>query len=325
MRLLTIILMGLMAGTAAAEQSPFMRAAAPYSKQAWLWEPVSNPLPASVGIRHEELGPQGRSLIWERDGRALFELQKGQWLRLYAGNTQTQDVVPAIWSSRGNGLFTNIDLQKGVSPGEWIVPPLNNSAQYLLIENTGAGPAQWWVSSMRLDRRSDQYPYRDRVDSETDESHWSFEKPRGRHLKLQSLAAAEHHVIELEGPGNWRMEVSFSLDPRQGWQRFIDLPLQLNGKPWKDFRLHPRTDHSSTSHNGLCEVPYSYPESIYISLPAGPHKLAFTAPQALSVRVLEMDEGSFALRRNQARPFMADIQELIGGKSAPVARFPYDE
>ena len=55
MRRLAIILFALLARDTLAQQSPFMLAAAPYHPQTWLWEPVSKPLPNSVGIAEKTL------------------------------------------------------------------------------------------------------------------------------------------------------------------------------------------------------------------------------------------------------------------------------
>lgn len=332
--LLCALALALCAQVVAAGESYLEQQAAHYPVR-WLWEPVPRPEPGSEGVEWGSRDGQGRSVLLQPGGFALLRLQGDYWLRLAAtasdespGDATSANPPqgpPELWISRGNGLFVPARVQAGARPGEWLLPPTTSATAIVLLENKDRSAARWQLSRAIPAPSATFYPYREPAADQDGDQHWYFRPHRGKHVQLSSLAAGDVYQVVLQGPGEWRLEASTLFDTDSDWQRFIDLPLQLNGQYWRDWRLHPVIARGDTLQSSQCEQLSSVAESLYITLPAGEHRITLTAPQPMVVRTLALTQDNFLFARNRPLPGINGQVESDGLQKMPAAQAEYDE
>lgn len=309
-----------------AGSSPLQLASSPYAAQRWLWEPLTQLDAPSHGVTREERGQQGQLLTMKPGATALLRLPPGYWLRLLSvDSAASEGSAPALWFARGNGLYLPTKAHPGSEPGEWLLPPPAAGEVNVMLENSAAVDARWWLSRARPQVATERFPYRRPVADQADNSHWYFRSDSGKHIELSELKSGEQFAIELQGPGEWRMEARQLLTTQRPWQRFIDVPVALNGEHWRDWRLYPSFTHRQTLRGEGCTQLSSVAEELYLSLPAGRHRVSLIAPQAMSLRVLALEQPDFAFARNRPVPSAEELVDAYRLHSAPSAQPPYDE
>ena len=239
-----IVLLCLVIPAAATEHSSLIYSTSPHYPDRWLWEPISQLRPASAGVNFGTQTERGQLLTLQPGGVALFRLPADYWLRLdradSAETTAPGEAGPAspgtpeLWHSLGNGLFVPKQLQQGSRAGEWLLPPTQSSEALLMLENSGEESIRWWLSRTTPERGAALYPYREIAVSQHDKPQWYYQENRGNHLQMSALVAGEQYRIALQGPGQWRLESRILPGAQLSWQRFVDLPLRLNNKYWRD-------------------------------------------------------------------------------------------
>ncbi len=281
----------------------------------WHWESIEELEDASDGATLGELHALGQEIIIQAKGTALFKIPKDYWVKLISSNSHlvNNKIKPNLWYSNGNGLFIPAPLQfhsdknelndKKIYPKtkQWVMaPPLNNNL-LLMLTNTSEDTIRWILSRAQPIEIKERKTYSDIVYGQENIPTWHLETNPRKHIQLNKLIKNQFFSVDLQGPGEWKMETRLLIDSWQPWKRFINLNLKLNGSDWHDWRLHPSIDDSRLLVTGQCERLTSRPETLNITLPSGSHRLSFTAPQSMSVRVNKVNDNPFIFMHNQLK------------------------
>ena len=285
----------------------------------WIWEAIEHLHDASQEAALLQQTPQGKKLQIKANGMAIFKAPKGYWLKLLS-KPMKKNRPPQLWYSPGNGLFVPAPLQAHDHQHKqktWLfAPPLENDLTFML-KNSENQTQTWWLSRARPPSITPHRLFRDPIESPSNKMSWHYQTRQGKHLKLTDLKENQHFAINLQGPGQWQLESRLVLDGRQPWQRFVNISLLLNKKDWQNWRLHPNRDDSGTLDSNACELITSHPETLTISLPKGEHQLSFSAPHAMKVRLLKMNESPFLIESNSNNTHAQSLENELREKTRP--------
>ncbi|MFY0641076.1 MAG: hypothetical protein JXR16_08525 [Bermanella sp.] len=291
------------------------------SFSAWSWEGINNLHPASQNSSLGKLSISGQEITIQPNGSAFFSVPKGYWLRLIshvyspkAGIQPDSKILkPDLWYSTGNGLFIpafvqssryeidntkKIDLEKNnfnkkisLEPAkQWTMTSPVDKDLIVMLKNPSDQKVNWYISRAFLQKTIIDESMIDIISSNKNDMTWHFESHPGKHVQLSQLEKHQRYEIELNGPGQWKLETRLMQDAWQPWQRFVNISLKLNENHWKDWRIHPNIDNSRTLESNHCERLSSHPETIKIYLPKGKHRLSFDAPQIMGVRIAKIGD-----------------------------------
>lgn len=294
----------------------------------WVWSPIASLANDSKSAKLKNINKQESLLVLKKKGTAYLVLPKGHWLRFNAFKNKILN-SGFIWQSTGNGLFLPSEpiLQKlktssNQQSNAWLLKGHDTLKTLVRIDNPFEESLKINLSIAKeiIPNKNKAISFKQLENLDTEHDDWYYLSSQSKHMELNRYDDNEVVSIELQGPGSWKLE-SRLLYEDQTWQRFIDTPLTLNGKYWNNWRMHPSIDHANTLHKDRCNVLTSYPESYHFSLPEGQHRLEFSAPQAMFLRVLNSDEAPYLFSRNQ--PNVDDHLHVI--RDLPLSKTPFDE
>jgi len=308
------------------------------NQKIWMWSAIESLHDDSHGSQLSKTNQHSSSLIIKKNGSAFIELPKRQWLRLKLskGHLTEQNVGDNkeliergfVWYSVGNGLFLPATLNKEKPHNEqtpqkhsWLLESSEKDKTLIKIKNPFNKTLSLHLSMGSehdsLNRVKQAFEPSDKLNSK--DKKWYFLSSKSKHIKLNRYQDSEVITMDLKGPGSWKLETRLLYD-KQDWQRFIDVPIKLNGKYWNNWRLHPSIDHSNTLHNSQCNVLTSFPETYEFSLPKGNHRLEFTSPQSMFVRLLNMKQNPYLFSRNAAK--IKHSTSIV--RKMPLSKTPFD-
>lgn len=277
----------------------------------WTWSPVTTLQKKSHAAKLDLINQLESELTLAAHGTAYIELPKSHWLRLTINTKNNDDnkllfdkTSRYIWQSIGNGLYLPSHLiveknQPTTQKNTGLIRGHDRWTTLFKIQNPINEPIKLNISMAKA--RS--LPYKKSFHFNQVEplnighQDWHYLSSQKQYMQLKQYTDNETITLDLQGPGSWKLETRLLYD-NQDWQRFIDIPISLNNEYWINWRLHPSIDHSGALHNSQCNVLTSYPETYHFSLPAGHHRLTFSAPQSMFLRLLKNDEEPYLISKN---------------------------
>ncbi|MDX1734104.1 MAG: hypothetical protein R3228_07050, partial [Halioglobus sp.] len=303
-----------------AHTSPLEKSTREPSSVKWSWEPAAAGDSTLEQLLSLARGGREQRVHLPARHSTVIRQPPGYWLRLVHGAPAgSHQAPPALWYSNGNGLFRPAVAHAGSGAGEWLLPPQGDGEITLLLENNWDSAMSWRLTRTRPLTPPLSFPFREDVAQSSAAPQWYFLRDRAEVLQLTPLAVGEEYAVTLSGPGEWRLEARTLPAPGAPWRRFLDVPLSLDGQHWRNWRMHPVVNYRDTLQQDFCARLSSAPESLYISLPEGEHRISLAAPEAMALRLRALRRPDFAFARN------LPASGAWSAASTPQAQPAYDE